>query len=149
MWNQVLVVVNDPSLRLTLESELANQAYNVTTARTLAEGRAALDGPFPGLIIEGPFWGLIITERNLPDGAGRRLRIPAPFCPIVIFTTCAKGQAKVNIGEFEVRKVRYIAKPPDEVQLRLSIQQLLRDWEASCRWEALQIWSTGQCSRIR
>jgi DNA-binding NtrC family response regulator len=58
----VLLVEDDAPTRWRLHDALANAtAFQVTTAATLAEARAALNGPGPQVLL---------TDLQLPDGHG-------------------------------------------------------------------------------
>ena len=61
---KVLLIDDEPGIRLTLRDALADAGHEVTTCQAIAHARKAL---------EGPVFDCIITDLRLPDGSGMDL----------------------------------------------------------------------------
>lgn len=109
---RILVVDDEPVIRLFLQELFEDEGYDVVTAQSIAEGLAALDKG--GL-------NLVVTDKNLPDGTGFEIVHAAkeqdPPCEAMIVTGYASLDSAVmalQIGAYD-----YILKPIEDVDLLL------------------------------
>jgi signal transduction histidine kinase len=109
---RILVVDDEPVIRLFLQELFEDEGHEVTTAQTIAEGLAALR--------VGGF-NLVVTDKNLPDGTGFEIvhaaKASEPPCEAMIITGYASLDSAVmalQIGAYD-----YILKPIEDVDLLL------------------------------
>ena len=109
---RILVVDDEPVIRLFLQELFEDEGYEVVTAQSIAEGLAALKRG--GL-------NLVVTDKNLPDGTGFEIVHAAkeqdPPCEAMIVTGYASLDSAVmalQIGAYD-----YILKPIEDVDLLL------------------------------
>lgn len=109
---RILVVDDEPVIRLFLQELFEDEGYEVATAQSIAEGLAALS--------ESSF-NLVVTDKNLPDGTGFEIVHAAkkqePPCEAMIVTGYASLDSAVmalQIGAYD-----YILKPIEDVDVLL------------------------------
>jgi len=109
---RILVVDDEPVIRLFLQELFEDEGLEVTTAQTIAEGLAALK--------QGGF-NLVVTDKNLPDGTGFEIvhaaKASDPPCEAMIITGYASLDSAVmalQIGAYD-----YLLKPIEDVDLLL------------------------------
>ena len=109
---RILVVDDEPVIRLFLQELFEDEGYEVVTAETIASGLAALRAG--GL-------NLVVTDKNLPDGTGFEIVHAAkeqdPPCEAIIITGYASLDSAVmalQIGAYD-----YVLKPIEDVDLLL------------------------------
>jgi signal transduction histidine kinase len=109
---RILVVDDEPVIRLFLQELFEDEGYEVVTAESIAEGLAALKRG--GL-------NLVVTDKNLPDGTGFEIvhaaKASDPPCEAMIVTGYASLDSAVmalQIGAYD-----YILKPIEDVDLLL------------------------------
>ncbi|MDP2310065.1 MAG: sigma-54 dependent transcriptional regulator [Pseudomonadota bacterium] len=118
----VLVIDDDPWIRVLVERLLSSRGYAV---RAVADGAGAMAALHDG------FAGVVVLDVNLPDIDGTRLlrqmRLVAPDMPVILLT----GQASTDLaldsirdGAFDfVDKVQLAARLPDAVDhARLQVE---------------------------
>jgi two-component system response regulator PilR (NtrC family) len=78
---KVLIVEDDPSARIALQTLLAREGFRVQTADTLQRGKELLDGQ-----------AAIILDLDLPDGNGiellRKVRAEKRTMKVLVVTAC-------------------------------------------------------------
>ena len=109
---RILVVDDEPVIRLFLQELFEDEGYEVATAETIAQGLTALRAG--GL-------NLVITDKNLPDGTGFEIVHAAQEqevpCEAIIITGYASLDSAVmalQIGAYD-----YVLKPIEDVDLLL------------------------------
>ena len=109
---RILVLDDEPVIRLFLQELFEDEGYHVVTAQSIAEGLEA---------IRTSELNLVITDKNLPDGTGFEIVHAAqeqdPPCEAMIITGYASLDSAVmalQIGAFD-----YVLKPIDDVDLLL------------------------------
>lgn len=109
--DRLLVVDDDPQVRLSLESTLASDELEVLLAATAREGLALLESHPPGAVV---------LDVRLPDMSGLEafdlIRKNDPRLPVIIITAHATTETAIEAmkrGAFE-----YLLKPVDLHQLR-------------------------------
>jgi C4-dicarboxylate-specific signal transduction histidine kinase len=109
---RILVVDDEPVIRLFLQELFEDEGYEVVTAQSIAEGLEA---------IRSTDLNLVVTDKNLPDGTGFEIvhaaREQDPPCEAMIITGYASLDSAVmalQIGAFD-----YVLKPIDDVDLLL------------------------------
>lgn len=109
---RILVVDDEPVIRLFLQELLEDEGYEVVTAQSIAEGTEAL---------RTSRFHLVVTDKNLPDGTGFEIVHAAkeqdPPCEAMIITGYASLDSAVmalQIGAYD-----YILKPIEDVDLLL------------------------------
>jgi DNA-binding response OmpR family regulator len=116
---RVLVVEDDPNLRLTLVDNLEEEGYAVTAASTLAEARAQL---------KGPGFDVVVLDLMLPDGDGyslcRELRQAGASSRVLMLT--ARSLEDDVVKGFEVGADDYVPKPYRLRELLARIRALAR-----------------------
>lgn len=114
----ILLVEDDENVAVMLSRQLQRAGYRVSTAGTVAGGRA--------LISEA--WDLAILDRNLPDGDGvdlcREMRAAAPHAYLVMLTGNGSDQAKLE--GFACGADDYVTKPAQIDELMARIRAGLR-----------------------
>lgn len=109
---KVLVVDDEPVIRLFLQELFEDEGYEVVGTQSIAEGLAALR--------EQEF-DLVVTDKNLPDGTGFEIVHAAkalePPCEAMIITGYASLDSAVmalQIGAYD-----YVLKPIEDVDMLL------------------------------
>lgn len=109
---RILVVDDEPVIRLFLEELFEDEGYEVETAQSIAEGLAAL---------RASCFNLVVTDKNLPDGTGFEMvhaaKEQVPPCEAMIVTGYASLDSAVmalQIGAYD-----YILKPIEDVDVLL------------------------------
>ncbi|HEX8374733.1 MAG TPA: response regulator [Geminicoccaceae bacterium] len=123
---EVVVVDDEPDLRLLLEDYLGLQGFGV---RTAADGRE-LDR----LLAERPA-DLLVLDRNMPGEDGlavaRRLRAAGARVGILMFT--AAGEVEDRVGGLGAGADDYLPKPFELRELLARVRAVLRRLEAEPR----------------
>ena len=119
MTHRILVVDDDPAMRMGLSDNLQVEGYRVLTATSCREGReAALD--------QRP--DLILLDVMLPDGDGmalcRQLRDAGVSVPIIMLT--ARGEERDRVLGFDLGTDDYVVKPFSLRELLARIRAHLR-----------------------
>ncbi len=116
--SRILIVEDDPNLRLALADNLDDEGHTVTEAATLATADAALAA--------AP--DLIILDIMLPDGDGyawcRRLRATGDTTPVLMLT--ARTLEDDLVTGFDAGADDYLAKPYRLRELLARVNALLR-----------------------
>jgi DNA-binding NtrC family response regulator len=110
---RVLVVDDEKSITSALEIVLGDEGYEVTTAGSVAEAIARLQGGRP--------FDLVFTDLRLPDATGiellDRIKADAPDTQVVLIT--AHGSLDVVIEAIKRGAYYYVEKPftPEQVSM--------------------------------
>ena len=115
---RILVVDDEPALRVPLAEYLARQAFTVTQASTAAEARSRL--------AESAF-DLVLLDIMMPGEDGLSLcrhLVEARQIPVIFIT--AKGEATDRIVGLEIGADDYVVKPFDPRELVARIRSVLR-----------------------
>ncbi len=117
--NRILLVEDEPSLRLTLTDRLISEGYRVKTA---GDGETGLDRAS-----EGKF-DLVILDVMLPRKSGldvcRDIRQQGLQMPILMLT--AKSQVVDKVVGLKLGADDYLTKPFDMMELMARVESLLR-----------------------
>ena len=115
---RVLIVDDEPVIRLFLQELFEDEGYETVTAQSIAEGLSALK--------ENEL-NLVLTDKNLPDGTGFEIVHAAkelePPCEAILITGYASLDSAVmalQIGAYD-----YILKPIEDVDLLLEKAQVV------------------------
>jgi DNA-binding response OmpR family regulator len=115
----ILVIDDDPAMRLGLQDNLEIEGYRVLTAGSLRDG-------FQAAIAQKP--DLVLLDLMLPDGDGialcRQLRRHGFDQPIIMLT--ARGEEMDKVLGFEVGSDDYVVKPFSLPELLARIRVRLR-----------------------
>ncbi|MFT5474450.1 MAG: DNA-binding NtrC family response regulator, partial [Kiritimatiellia bacterium] len=119
MRSTILLIDDDPidiqALRLLLES----WGHDVHCVRSGADGLKAL---------ESTNFDLVVTDVNMPEMSGqdvvRHLSDASPELPVILITAFA--DIRVAVDAMKLGAFDYIVKPPNEDELRLTIDRALR-----------------------
>ena len=119
MRKKILIVEDEPGLRLTLSDRLQAEGYEVETARDGDEGfRLAGEGAFH----------LILLDVMLPGRSGldvcRDLRQAGVVTPILMLT--ARGQTIDKVLGLKLGADDYVTKPFEMAELMARVEALLR-----------------------
>ncbi|MDY7094709.1 MAG: response regulator transcription factor [Acidobacteriota bacterium] len=116
---RILLVEDEPSLRLTLTDRLRAEGYQVTAAE---DGESALD-----LVAEEAF-DLVVLDVMLPGIDGfevcRRLRAGGQELPVLMLT--ARSQVVDRVVGLKLGADDYLSKPFETIELMARIEALLR-----------------------
>ncbi len=119
MAQQILLVEDEPGLRLTLEDRLEAEGYGVETASEGDEGFSKASG--------GGF-DLIVLDVMLPNRSGidicRDLRQAGHHTPILMVT--ARSQTVDKVLGLKIGADDYLTKPFEMLELLARIEALLR-----------------------
>jgi two-component system alkaline phosphatase synthesis response regulator PhoP len=124
MSKKLLLIEDEPGLRLTLTDRLVSEGFEVETAPEGNEGfrRASSEG-----------WDLLILDLMLPGKSGldicRDLRQQGNGVPILMLT--AKGQTVDKVLGLKIGADDYLTKPFEMMELLARIEALLRRAEAA------------------
>ena len=115
---RILIVDDEPKIRMILSTILANEGYTVKTAENGEEGLAVVDAFDPQLIL---------MDQNMPGMDGiqtmARMRDREPGRTIIILT--AFGSIPLAVEAMKMGAYDYIAKPFDNEELLLVIRRAL------------------------
>ena len=128
----ILVVDDEPAMRLLVTSILGDEGHDVTAAAT---GEEALQ------LIERHHYHLIISDLKMPGMSGvdllERVKQEDPETAVILLT--AFGTVEGAVEAMRKGAVHYLLKPlanPDELRLAvrrvLAEQRVADDWTASC-----------------
>ncbi|MFB6679362.1 response regulator transcription factor [Streptomyces sp. NPDC056390] len=127
--HRLLVVEDDPSIRMLLESALGLSGYDVASAAT---GREALRD------IESLRPDLVLLDVMLPDLDGlavtRSLRAAGVLTPVLFLT--ARGEVSDRIAGLTAGGDDYVSKPFDLEEVLLRIRAILRRTDVERQEEA-------------
>ena len=114
--SRLLLIDDDPDILATLQDELQNAGYRVSTARSVMTGLVQA---------REDTLDLILTDPRLPDGNGRdvvtRLRRTLQL-PIIVLS--ARGDVSEKVALLELGADDYLVKPvePAELLARIAVQ---------------------------
>ena len=118
---KILLVDDEPDIRLTVSKRLMNKGYRVTEAEN---GKIALD------IIEKQVPDLVILDVMMPELNGyqvcRKLRERPETKELPVLMLTAKDQTTDRFWAEEVGVTEYITKPFEDEELLAAVQRLLR-----------------------
>jgi DNA-binding NtrC family response regulator len=118
---QVLVVDDEPAMRLAVEASLARCGWSVETASGTAEAL----GKF-----ERGRHRLVITDVRMPDGDGmellRRVRADSPATAVVLLTAFA--DVSQAVAAMKDGAADYLVKPVSLAQLEATAARMLARW---------------------
>jgi len=119
MKNRILIIEDEPTMRLGMSHFLTASGYSVTTCEDGEEGMAE---------IEAGRFDLVITDLKLPRHDGltilNRIKTLSPATGVIIITAYAEVKTAVQAikdGAFD-----YIAKPFSNEELLLTIERFLK-----------------------
>ena len=119
MKNRILIIEDEPSMRLGMGHSLSSSGYDVKTCEDGAEGMSA---------IERERFDLVITDLKLPhyDGLAllKRIKTVSPDSGVIIITAYADVKTAVQAikdGAFD-----YLAKPFSNEELLINIERFLK-----------------------
>jgi two-component system response regulator AtoC len=117
MKNSVLLVDDERVFRVLAEEALASEGFEVTSAATLARGRAALAEETPDVVL---------LDRRLPDGDGiellQALKNEGPAAPPVIVIT-AYGDIENAVEALKAGAWDYLTKPIQVTDLVVTLRK--------------------------
>lgn len=117
---QILVVDDEPDLRMLYELTLLREGYRVETAGSLQEAWQ---------LLEARTFDVVITDMRLPDGMGidilTQLKTQRRKEICVVIT--AYGSAENAVGSFKAGAFDYLTKPVDLKQFRTVIASAVQD----------------------
>ncbi|MFN7143809.1 MAG: sigma-54-dependent transcriptional regulator [Myxococcota bacterium] len=122
--SEVLVIDDDPWIRVLVERLLGARGY---TVRTAGDGAGALSALSAG------FSGVVVLDVNLPDIDGsrilRELRLAAPDIPVILLT----GQASTDLALDSIRDgaFDFVDKVQLSERLPVAVEQAARQLAAS------------------
>ena len=118
---KILLVDDEPDIRLTVSKRLMTKGYRVTEAEN---GKIALD------IIEKQVPDLVILDVMMPELNGyqvcRKLRERSETKELPVLMLTAKDQTTDRFWAEEVGVTEYITKPFEDEELLAAVQRLLR-----------------------
>jgi len=119
MIRRVLIVEDEPGLRLTLSDRLTSEGYRVETAD---------NGPDGFQLATKKSYDLIILDIMLPGKTGfdvcRDLRARGFYQPVLMLT--AKGEVTDKVVGLKLGADDYLTKPFEMIELLARIEALLR-----------------------
>ncbi|WP_238945587.1 sigma 54-interacting transcriptional regulator [Vandammella animalimorsus] len=106
----ILVIDDEPDLRLLYELTLMREGYQVESAETVAQAREKLQRHFD----------VVLTDMRLPDGLGMEilLELQAAGRPERCIVVTAYGSAENAVEALRAGAFDYLAKPVELKQLR-------------------------------
>jgi DNA-binding NtrC family response regulator len=116
---RVLIVEDEPGIRLALSGLLRREGYEVAQAN---DGREAEE------LLRGGAYDLVLTDLALGSGPSgmdvlRCAREAAPDCPVVMIT--AHGNEKIAVEAMRLGAEDYVPKPFDNDEIRLVVRRAL------------------------
>jgi len=122
MSSRILVVDDEPSMIEFLDMLLSEEGYEITTARSVAEGRTRWS--------EGDFH-LVLCDLMMPDGSGLELleeiRSQESSASVIMMT--AYTSTKSAIEAMKLGAYDYLSKPFDVDEIKLTIQKAIEKTE--------------------
>jgi two-component system response regulator PilR (NtrC family) len=122
MNRRILVVDDERSMLEFLQVLLEEEGYDITTARSVAEGRARWG--------EGPF-DLVLCDLMMPDGSGLELleeirtdNASASVIMMTAFTSTKSAIEAMKLGAYD-----YLSKPFDVDEIKLTIKKAIEKTE--------------------
>lgn len=119
MDQRILMIEDEPGLRLTLSDRLTSEGYRVETAS---------DGPSGEEMARGGNFDIILLDVMLPGKGGfdicRDLRQQGITTPILMLT--ARGQTIDKVLGLKIGADDYLTKPFESMELLARIEALLR-----------------------
>ena len=111
--HRILLVEDDPELRLLLEHVLLGAGYEVDTAATVEAAFALLDGPA---------YDLVLADGRLEDGTGMMVaeRATEAGSKALIITGYAFDLPREQLGRYE-----YLLKPVRPTELLEAVERVL------------------------
>jgi CheY-like chemotaxis protein len=111
--DRILLVEDDPELRLLLEHVLLGAGYEVDTAATVEAAFALLDGPA---------YDLVLADGRLEDGTGMMVaeRATEAGSKALIITGYAFDLPREQLGRYE-----YLLKPVRPIELLEAVERVL------------------------
>lgn len=126
---QILVVDDEPDLRMLYELTLLREGYRVETAASLQEAWQ---------LLEARTFDVVITDMRLPDGMGidilTQLKTQRRKEICVVIT--AYGSAENAVGSFKAGAFDYLTKPVDLKQFRTVIASAVQD-ATTRKWKSV------------
>jgi DNA-binding NtrC family response regulator len=124
MSERILVVDDEPALRLTLQEALASEDYRVYAAADGAEARK---------IVESSRLTLVLLDLRLPDVEGldllRWILDRRPDLPVVMIT--AYSTIETAVAAMRAGAADFLPKPFTPAELRETVARALKSREAS------------------
>lgn len=122
MSRRILVVDDEQSMLELLRLLLEEEGYEITTARSVAEGRARWS--------EGDF-NLVLCDLMMPDGSGLELleEIRAGGSSASVIMMTAYTSTKSAIEAMKLGAYDYLSKPFDVDEIKLTIQKAIEKTE--------------------
>ncbi|MDH5857491.1 sigma 54-interacting transcriptional regulator [Lampropedia aestuarii] len=119
----ILVVDDEPDLRLLYELTLAREGYRIETAETVAQAMHKLQQRFD----------VVLTDMRLPDGLGMELllALQAQGRPERCIVATAYGSAENAVEALRAGAFDYLSKPVELKQLRSVIASAIQDLPAT------------------
>ena len=126
---QVLVVDDEPDLRMLYELTLLREGYRVDAAGTLAEAWLQLDAKR---------FDAVITDMRLPDGLGLELlqRLTTQQRPERCIVMTAYGSAENAVEALKAGAFDYLTKPVDLKQFRSVVASAIQETGPAFRGRA-------------
>jgi DNA-binding NtrC family response regulator len=117
---KVLVVDDEPSIRIGLRRALQSKGYEVGEAGSCAEAEAAFAASPPHVAI---------IDQQLPDGSGvdllPRLRGVHPGVPVIMLT--AHGSIELAVRAIKEGAEQFLTKPVDMQAILVLLERLIED----------------------
>ena len=125
--NHLLIIEDEPVIRVALRRLLERHGYQVSEAESVeaAESAGSLDE-----------FNLIITDLRLPGRPGNAVMKLAPDVPVIIMTSYASVTSAVEA--MKGGAADYISKPFDHDELVMLVDKVLREKQKERRTAALQ-----------
>ncbi|MFZ5444774.1 MAG: response regulator transcription factor [Myxococcota bacterium] len=136
---RVLVVEDDPNLRLALTDNLTDEGYEVAAVSTLAEARRALATPADVLVL----------DLMLPDGDGTALcrELRAKASPVRVLMLTARTLEDDLVKGFDAGADDYLAKPYRLRELLARVAALARRGAATGTRHTLGPYEVDEATR--
>jgi DNA-binding NtrC family response regulator len=116
--SRILLVEDDPDVRVVLEHVLFDAGYDVDTAANVRDGSHLLDSRE---------FDLLLADGRLPDGTGIELAelADARGIPVLILTGYAFILRELSAGNLD--KYRVLLKPVQPREIVVAVEEALRD----------------------
>ena len=125
--NHLLIIEDEPVIRVALRRLLERHGYQVSEAESVEAAEAA------GSLDE---FNLIITDLRLPGRPGNAVMELVPDVPVIIMTSYASVTSAVEA--MKGGAADYISKPFDHDELVMLVDKVLREKRKERRTAALQ-----------